>query len=410
MILGLALIVSACASDGLFGRSEVASNDLPPPERPADMTDEVLRLVVNIEAFWTQAAPDVSHEYEPVRLDRIISRSALEAGRGERRCTFLGDAEQLDPDDVVENAYVTFCDEGLTVVYDDIDYVPSLERRYGPAGTAMLMAHEWGHILQDQLGLFNQSSLIAEQQADCWSGAYAAWAESEGVAPFDDATALDQAIISTLDARDEIGVTPDDGESHGNGFDRVRATQEGYDRGVAFCAGYDDTPPPITQIGFLSSIDARSQGNLPYADAVDLLGTEVTDYFESLTDESLEEFVVEPTDAELRDLYDAIGDNAVGTAYALRYAEALQAAEGESVDDEGAALQRACLVGSWLEAVIENGVDDGGGQLSPFDLDESILTLATSEELLDNPGLVFEMVAALRVGTLDGRDACALAG
>ena len=140
------------------------------------------------------------------------------------------------------------------------------------------------------------------------------------------------------------------------------------------------------------------------------------DYFESLSSESLEAFVDEPDETLLRELHAEIGDLAIGTEYALRYGAALQEANGDEVNGVGPALQRACLTGSFLEEALNRGIRDtdpdpdrGGGTLSPGDLDEAILTFANSDELLANPGVVFEMIAALRVGTLEGIDACALA-
>ena len=403
---GLALVLSACVFE------DEPLDDAAPSDTgaiaAADVPDTIIGAqIAEVEAFWLEVGDSVGLAYETVDPSRIVARSALEDGTVDDTCSFNGDAEALNPDDVIDNAFVTPCDEGITVVYDDIDYVPTLDRKYGGAGPAMLFAHEWGHVIQFQLGLFDQDGLTAEQQADCWSGAYARWAEDNGIEPFTDASALDLAIISTLETRDEIGVDPTIEDSHGNGFDRVRATQEGYERGAAFCNDYTSDNLPITQIGFIDDEDADAAGNLPFDEANELLGEEVTAFFESLTDESLDEFVDEPSLEELEELYDEIGDNAVGTAYALRYAEALQAAEGIDIDTTDAALQRACLTGAWLNDVL-NADEPAAGQLSPFDLDESIQTFSTSDDLLRNPGLVFDTIDNLRIGTIDGLDECGL--
>ena len=83
------------------------------------------------------------------------------------------------------------------------------------------------------------------------------------------------------------------------------------------------------------------------------------------------------------------------------------AAEGLDVDTTDAALQRACLTGAWLNDVL-NAEEPAAGQLSPFDLDESIQTFSTSDDLLRNPGLVFDTIDNLRIGTIDGLDECGL--
>lgn len=383
----------------------------------ATATEEALVHIAFVEAFWDEVDTEIGFEYTPVDTSRLFTRSSIFEGSSDDpskvACSFRRIEEPLDAEIAFFNAYVTPCDEGITVVWDDIGLEPDLEERFPGAGMAMLMAHEWGHVIQLQRQQFEQSDLIAEQQADCYSGAYAAWAEERGVEPFTNAQALDFAIISTLETRDAVGSRPDDFGAHGNGFDRVRATQEGYDRGVTFCAGYDDTPPPITQAGFTTAQDRTNAGNLPYQEAFNLLVPTVVTYFEALSDEPLQPFVDEPDERTLIQLHGSIGDLAIGTEYALRYGAAVQEANGDDFTGVGAALQRACLAGAFLGELRNNGITDAEGEpagnLSPGDLDEAILTFANSDELLANPGVVFEMIAALRVGTLEGIDSCALA-
>ena len=380
-------------------------------------TVAALEHIAYVEAFWEEIAPELDFTYTPLDTSRLVTRSSIIDGGGnepgEGTCSFRRIEEPLNADIASFNAYVTPCDEGITVVWDDIGLEPDLEERFPGAGMAMLMSHEWGHVVQLQREQLNQSDIIAEQQADCYSGAYAAWAEDRGIEPFTNAEALDFAIISTLETRDAVGSRPDEFGAHGNGFDRVRATQEGYDRGVTFCATYDEIPPPITQTGFTTAADRENQGNLPYEEAFDLLVPAVENYFEALSDEPLQPLVDEPDTRTLIQLHNDIGDLAIGTEFSLRYGAAVQEANGDAVTGVGAALQRACLTGAFLGELLDNGINDVNGDpagtLSPGDLDEAIITFASSDELLSNPGVVFEMIAALRVGTIDGLDACALA-
>ena len=398
---------------------------LPAPEitlREIDgATPEVIEHIANVEAFWTEVAVELDFEYVEVDVDRLFPRSTI-GDDGEDTCSFRRIVEPLDADVAEFNAYVAPCSEGITVVWDDILLETDLEERFPGVGMAMLISHEWGHVVQLERQQVNQSDIVAEQQADCYSGAYAAWAEDRGIEPFTSDQALDFAIISTLETRDAVGSRPEAFGAHGNGFDRVRATQDGYDRGVTFCAGYDVTPPPVTQTGFTTARDRQNEGNLSFDDAFELLVPAVVDYYESLSSESLEEFVDEPDERILRNLHATIGDLSVGTEYALRYGAALQEANGDAIAGVGPALQRACLAGSFLNDARLNGIEVEVPSindptelelttltLSPGDLDEAITTLTSSDELLSNPGVVFEMVAALRVGTLDGIDACALA-
>ncbi len=370
---------------------------------------EFVALVDDVELFWSEEASDIDLEYQQFDRSRFFLRSEIENGLFVG-CEFDGDVEELTGDSVADNAYVAICDEGITLVVDDESYIPELVDQYGSVGPAILLAHEWGHIIQYQLSRFDQSAIIAEQQADCYTGAYIAWAEDNQVEPFVEAEARDLAILSTLETRDELGTSADNEDAHGNGFDRIRATQDGYDRGVSFCAAFDESPPTITQIPFFDDEDQSSGGNVKFAEANDELEQETREYFSTLTVEPLESVVELPSRRELRELYDSVGDNAIGTAYARAYGEAVQELEGEATTGEGASLQRACLVGSWLHWLLNSSDEEGpiGGDLSPGDLDESIQTYSSSDDLLDNPGLVFELVASLRLGTIEGIGACAL--
>lgn len=409
LILLLSTILAAC------GAAEDALDDLlGGDDETAVVADPRLAEAIDdIEAFWAEQGPLVELDYEPVDRDRILLRSELD-DIGPAECSFDGGTDDLTAESVADNAYVIECDEGNTVVLDDVDYVPDLRARYGEAGPAVLVAHEWGHVVQNQLGRTEQTSILAEQQADCYSGAYIAWAESGGRAPFDDPASLDDAILSTIETADGEEVTASDEEAHGNGFDRVRATQEGYDRGVAFCAAYDQNPPPVTQIGFAAG---DTSGNLPFEEADRSLLAEVAFYFDSVAADyvddpdpaaALAETVVLPGEEFLQDLYDVIGDNAIGAQYALAYGEALQKLVGDPTTGDGAALQRACLMGSWLHDTLEQGSNASAGALSPGDIDEAMLVYLVSPDLDDQPGLIFELLASLRLGTVEGVDACAV--
>lgn len=425
LLITLLLLVAGCsaASGGFSGdepedgsRSQSKSDSAETSSlRSADNWPDVgevdfVTMMDDIEWYWDETAPDIDLTYESFDQSRIFFKSEIESGTF-AGCGFDGDVEELTADSVADNAYVALCDEGITMVIDDESYLPELVEKYGSVGPAILLAHEWGHVIQNQLKLFDQTAIIAEQQADCYTGSYIAWAEEKSLAPFTTDEARDLAILSTLETRDELGTVADDQDAHGNGFDRIRATQDGYDRGAEFCAKFDESPPTTTQIPFYDENDEDSGGNVKFAEANDELEEETEQFFSSLTGESLDGVVELPPRRDLRDLYDSVGDNAVGTAYARAYAKAVQEVTGEATAGEGASLQRACLVGSWLYSLLNSSPDEDGpigGELSPGDLDEAIQTYSTSDDLLDNPGLVFELVASLRLGTLEGVEACSL--
>jgi len=299
-------------------------------------------------------------------------------------------------------------------VWDDLELRSFLDRSFPEVGFAMLLAHEWGHVAQFQLGPVTRSTLLNEQQADCYAGAYLRWAESRGVEPFTTPRARDLAIVSTLQTRDQIGASPASETAHGNGFDRIRATQEGYDQGPGFCASYDETPPPITQMTFETPGDAQTQGNLSFDNAVILIEPAVSDFFNNLSDVPIELESLAVDEASLQGLHASIGDGAVATVIGSNYAAAFQAASGLPVDGVEAALQRTCFLGGFLHEAMKGelsvSVNDRPTtiNLSPGDLDETITTLVSSPGVMSSPGLVFEVVNSLRIGTVQSIDGCML--
>ena len=376
--------------------AEITLRDIP------GATPEVIQQIANSENFWTEAGGEIGLTYSPLDTDRLFPRSVLET-IDPVECTFGNAPSTLDPEIARFNAFVAPCQEGLSVVWDDLGLLPRIDARFPEAGVATLIAHEWGHVAQFQVIANNPSTILNEQQADCYAGAFVAWAEDRGVEPFVTPRARDLAIISTLETRDRIGTDPAAASAHGNGFDRVRAVQEGYEDGASFCAGYAENPPPITQMAFQNEEQLANEGNLPFDQALAVLEPVVANYFGGLTSESLDELVTDPKPETLESLHASIGDGAIATAFGLNYALALQTADGDETDGIEPALQRVCWLGTFLNSALTGSIPL---TLSPGDLDETILTLAGSQGVTSNPGLVFEMVAALRVGTVEGPNGC----
>jgi hypothetical protein len=216
--------------------------------------------------------------------------------------------------------------------------------------------------------------------------------------------------------RDEPGSDPEGELAHGSGFDRVRAFQDGVDRGVEYCYEYIEDPPFIDELPFTNETDAANQGNLPFDEVVDLVIQDLDDYFEGAVDDFEgpgDPFDVVPQD-ELEQLHGEIGDGAVATLFGMLWAERAQDAAGDDLDGEGALLQRACLVGSWLGDILRDQRDgqverESGVSLSPGDLDETIITfLKLTEDAMSAPGVAFEAISDMRLGVFGGIEDCRL--
>jgi hypothetical protein len=300
-----------------------------------------------------------------------------------------------------------------------------LAELYGQAGPAVVFAHEFGHIIQYQSGILDPTgqgigdppSVITENQADCFAGAWVAQQVDDGFGPFADESALDGSIGAMIEVRDPAGVDPGDPLAHGNGFDRVRAFQDGVDHGIEYCYGYvGDNPPDITELPFTEG-DLETQGNLEFDEVTDLVIEDLDFFFEENVDDfdsPGDPFDFVPED-DLRDLHGEIGDGSVATVFGMIWAQAAQEAAGDQVDGQSALLQRSCLVGSWLGDIIDDqeaGTSDqrpDGAELSPGDLDEAIITfLKLIQEAETGGGVAFEAVSAMRIGVFGDIDDCRL--
>ena len=146
-----------------------------------------------------------------------------------------------------------------------------LASTYGNAVIALVFAHEIGHAIQSRLNTVTDDlpTIDTESQADCAAGAFAAYALA-GHAPHFPMTqsVLTEALDGYLLIRDSTPSSPAD-ISHGDGFDRLSALQDGIEKGAAYCysPGYFDTRH-FTERG-LTDADRATGGNQPLAQVLD---------------------------------------------------------------------------------------------------------------------------------------------
>jgi predicted metalloprotease len=427
--------------------------DAPPPRRYAAYSDGgaidalVLAAVDDVEEFWQPAYPDTfGAPFEPV--DELVSYDSDDPSSPEvcgRETYDLPNAVWCSP---------AFSDEEF-IAWDRSFLVPTGQQYFGDTSIAALIAHEYGHAVQhnaDLVSLFTET-IVREQQADCFAGAYSRWV-AEGHSPrftLSTGDGLNKVLAGAISLADPVW-SPQDAEmveeGHGTALDRTRAFQQGFVDGVPSCAGID-----------LASIE-QQRGGLPILLQRDTSGDVQTG--ELPLDESTLSTLMELLDqiyapqsppglsfdeacpegdasppasycastntvfvdvpalqamsipAGRSDYTLPQGDNTGLSLVTSRYALSLQHARGEPLDAPSTALLTACLTGVAQAAMAEPiGLPSGNSlQLAAGDIDEAVGGLLTNGLVAGTiDGLTvpagFTRIEAFRAG-LEGTEAACL--
>lgn len=410
---------------------------------------ETLELSIeDIQAFWTTKMPKVfGQEFEPIPNDKIFAYSQNNPPPA------CGTGQQPSADDLVGNAF--YCSEGGFIAFDDENLFPKLYKNFGSYAVAMVLAHEWGHAVQDQMGISggNVPTVYLEQQADCFAGAWTKWVD-DGDSPNLSLSpgSLDAALGGMLEFRDEPGTNPNDPAAHGSGFDRVRAFRDGFTKGLQACIDYETTPPEVLQLPFTQE-EYSTGGNMEFSKLVDSLVPDFDAWmkaafpsfkplskvegFDPDTDKvTCGDTTLSAGDADGKVFYCASdnsirfdgpwmaelnadsGDFATGLLLGMHYGVALQAQQGADdakITSEESIEQRACLVGAYSGSLVADRVEPDPNStrelsISGGDLDEALSALiqftSADEKGASGSSLAFDRIEAFQNGVFEGVDAC----
>jgi predicted metalloprotease len=347
-----------------------------------------------------------------------------------------------------------FCYDDETIGWDRGELLPALRKSYGDMGVTMVLAHEYGHAVQHQAGLKSENTptLVAEQQADCFAGAYMRWVAEDKSPRFTLSTGegLNNVLAAVIAFRDPLlsEGDPDVGvDEHGSAFERLSAFQFGFTDGPSACAAIDmreigqrrgDLPVllpedqtgelPISEDSVRSIVDAMGimfspakppQLSFKAADAQgcpDARPSPPASYCPATNTIviDLAELKVMGTQSDSEDGSLASGDNTAYSVLVSRYMQAIQHERGGLVlDNAEAALRTACLTGVATVKLSKNVTTPDGNTitLTAGDVDEAvsgILTngLAASDVNGESVPSGFSRIDAFRVGVLGDQDRC----
>jgi predicted metalloprotease len=423
-------------------------------ERPYD--GYLTAAFSDIEAFWTEHFPALyGSDFTPLEggiyaayPDRVESIP----GCGTPETTYL---------DVQGNAF--YCVDGDFMVYDDAELLPQLVDDLGQSAVAVVLAHEFGHAVQFRANEFDEPVILKEQQADCFAGAWAAHVSrgESDVINFTDED-ISGGLIAMIQVRDPLELGGQiDSSSHGTGFDRVGAFQDGFIGGPERCSTFftDGRENQLISIPF--DFRDQNEGNLPLVDSnpdtttgpqdvVTLLPASLTRFwteqlaasnltltpptvtlFSPETDELPTCEGIDSAQFERNVLYcaptntiyidqdfatssidaDLLGDMSVGFLVSQGYGENVQAVLGSTLQGEPRVLLDDCLSGVWAKDITPPIPTDREDTtvLSAGDLDEAVVTaILHSDRTADTNvnGTAFERVDAFRAGVLGGMQTC----
>jgi predicted metalloprotease len=128
---------------------------------------------------------------------------------------------------------------GTVYVGQDILWI--FYTRTGDAGPAVGLAHEFGHHIQQQVGVPPPTNVDEstryENQADCIAGVWTRYTDEQGWLEYPD----DIQDIESLFPL--IGSAEGPGRDHGTGSERAQSFQQGFDGGVNACSAFYPSAP-----------------------------------------------------------------------------------------------------------------------------------------------------------------------
>ncbi len=274
VVVLVAIVLALCACTQVISgngspRPLAANSTLPVVGDGGTAFDQLAKnSISDILDFWHQSYPQVSGGQPlPDLTGKLYSIDGFDVTAADKQDRCIASK----PTSVVDNAFYCQLDDSIAWDRNTAHLVAVLAKTYGPFLATMVFAHEFGHAVQNRVGILgqNRTPISVETQADCAAGAFTGWALAMHAPHFRPTSAsLDRAMLGYLQVRDPTPVSSDQ-ISHGDGFDRLSAVSAGIDHGVRYCFSNSWTDRQFTERPFTSDSDYLSGGNEPLAQVLD---------------------------------------------------------------------------------------------------------------------------------------------
>lgn len=114
----------------------------------------------------------------------------------------------------------------------DMDLMESSLARFGDFAPVAILAHEWAHLSQRNIGIQREYTISTELQADCLAGAYAFHLQEQGNLEEGD---LEEGLYQMYSIGDPTSTPWFHENAHGTGEQRYTALLNGFENGVLYC-------------------------------------------------------------------------------------------------------------------------------------------------------------------------------
>jgi uncharacterized protein len=210
--------------------------------QPQNMADFLTAVTKDVDAYWTKVFKDSGLPEPRVGYDWIPAGQTAASACGDANGTLGDSAAAYCPGE--DTIYIS--QKFATDIYDGaLDrMLPGSSQGYGRAvgdfSVAYIVAHEYGHEVQDELGLFDRyggqlPTMAFELQADCYAGNWAKSAYQHGQLQDGD---VQEALDAALAVGDFDAGSP---QHHGTPQQREDAWYTGFQSGSpSACDAYLD--------------------------------------------------------------------------------------------------------------------------------------------------------------------------